>query len=146
VSFRLARLRKGDRIADQGGAVHELFARWWGTLVGRLESQIDDFAEAIGTLNGTGGAIYSVQPHDETLDALAELDATPGLVEQLAADQMTIRAIGTANGSAIPTLADADGRYLASGGAVTASAATTTHKLAVTIPGSGTYYILLSDV
>lgn len=51
------------------------------------------------------------QPHDETLDALAALDAVAGLVEQTAADAFTKRLIGVANATDVLTRAGGDGRY-----------------------------------
>lgn len=53
------------------------------------------------------------QPQDDTLDALAGLNSSAGLVEQTGADTFTKRALGVGASTSVPTRADADGRYAA---------------------------------
>ena len=52
-----------------------------------------------------------IQPADETLTALALLDATPGLVEQTGSDTFAKRPLGVATAESIPTLGDGDLRW-----------------------------------
>jgi hypothetical protein len=60
----------------------------------------------------TASAALNYQPLDADLTALAGLNATPGLVEQLGAGSFTKRLIGVANTTDVITRADGDGRYL----------------------------------
>lgn len=57
---------------------------------------------------------------DPTLNALAGLDITPGLVEQAGADTFTKRAMGVANATDVLTRADGDGRFDSLGSAAAA--------------------------
>lgn len=57
--------------------------------------------------------IGAKQNFDSTLLALAQLNATAGLLEQTGADTFTKRAMGVGATTSIPTRADADARYAA---------------------------------
>ena len=72
----------------------------WGNISGSLSSQSDLVAAFAGK-----------QAADATLDALAALNATAGLLEQTGADTFTKRAIGVGAATSILTRADGDGRY-----------------------------------
>lgn len=74
-----------------------------------------------------------VQPKDATLDALAALDGTAGLLEVTGADTFTRRAIGVAATTSIPTRADGDGRWLLQ----TSYTAADVMAKALTVDGSG---------
>jgi hypothetical protein len=83
------------------------------------QTGVDTFTKrAVGTSTsvslltvGDADARYTSVSLDPTLVSLAGLNATAGLVEQTGSDIFTKRAIGTAAGTSIPTLADNDARY-----------------------------------
>lgn len=89
---------------------------------------------AIATVTGLQSALDgkqvagSYQAHDGTLDALALLDATPGLVEMTGADTFAKRALGTSATTSVLTRGDGDARYapIAGGGYQAADATLTT--------------------
>jgi hypothetical protein len=83
------------------------------------------YTDSVGGGGGGGGG----QPADDTLTALAALNATPGLVEQTGVDAFTKRPIGVGVGSAVPTRDDGDARWDALGAAVAAGAAATASAL-----------------
>lgn len=76
------------------------------------------YTDSVGGGGGGGGG----QPADDTLTALAALNATPGLVEQTGADTFTKRPIGVAVGSGVLTRDDGDARFDAIGAAAAATA------------------------
>lgn len=145
MAYRLPRLRDNDPFTADKKPPSPLFVRWFNSVVNSLETSVAALDTTVAILNGGESTIYGVQPLDATLTALATLDGTPGLVEQIASNEYTSRGIGDATASDVPTRATADARYLQQGGALTASAATTTHKLAVDI-GGVQYFLLISNV
>jgi len=144
MAFRLPRLRPEFDITE-GNKASGLFRQWWQSVVGSLETQIDDLTDVVDGLSGVEGSITGLQPYSPVLDGIVDLGADTGLVRKTGASAFEVVALGVTYSDDVPTRGDADGRYLQSGGALTASAATTTHKLAVSISGT-TYYILLSNV
>lgn len=144
MAFRLPRLRPEFDITE-GNKASGLFRQWWQSVVGSLETQIDDLTAVVDGLSGVEGSITGLQPYSTVLDGVVALGTDEGIVQKTGANAFETLPMGTGSPDAVPTTLDADARYLQSGGALTASAATTTHKLAVTISGT-TYYILLSNV
>lgn len=142
MSFRLPRLR--DDIITEGNLASRWFRRIWQSLVEDIEANNTAIVTVLDALTGVDSSITGLQPQDDTLDALAALDSTAGLVEQTGADAFTKRAIGVGTAAAIPTRADCDTRYMKQG-TVSASSATVTHSVPVNINGT-TYYIILSNV
>lgn len=142
MAFRLPRLRDEQITAD--GKPTQLYKRWWQSLVKQLEDAINGTEAVLDGLTGVEGSLTGLQAQSDVLDALSDLTGT-GLVEKTGAAAFAVRDTGVATASAIPTRADADNRYLRQDGTLTASAATTTHKLAVNINGT-VYHILLSNV
>lgn len=142
MAFRLPRLRDEQITTD--GRPTQLYRRWWQSLVKQLEDTITSIQSILDGLTGVEGSLTGLQAQSDILDAVADLTGT-GLVEKTGDAAFTVRDTGVGSASAIPTRADADTRYLRQDGALTASAATTTHKLAVNIGGT-TYYLLVSNV
>lgn len=96
-----------------------------------------DARDSLGLVIGTDVAAF-----DATTAALAELDATAGLVEQTGPETFAKRAIGAAGPGSVPTRADADVRYAqlsgaAFAGAVSAPSLTLATDLAVADGGTG---------
>ena len=145
MALKLPRLQSIEAVVKGDGKPTLTMQQKWQKLAETIEANFDTIEDLIDALSGVSGSITGLQGYDNTLTALAGLDASVGLIEQTGADVFTKRAIGATNASDIPTRLDADNRYLKSGGTLAASAATTTHKLAVTISGT-VYYILLSNV
>jgi hypothetical protein len=110
----------------------------WGTITGVLSDQtdlqdaLDDKEVAGAAATAVGAHEAAADPHpqyltpaeadatyqdlDNTLTALAALDASAGLVEQTGVDAFTKRALGVGASTSIPTRADADARYAPIGG------------------------------
>lgn len=144
MAFRLPRLRPESPITSNDKP-NGLFMQWWQSVVSRLETVITDLQTQTDALTGVDSSITGLQAHSNILDALAGLGTDTGLLEKTGAAAFNTHTIGTAAPTEIPNTAKADARYLRQDGTVSASAATTTHKLSVSIGGS-TYYILLSNV
>jgi len=142
MAFRLPRLRDEQITAD--GKPTQLYRRWWQSLVKQLEDAINGTEAVLDGLTGVEGSLTGLQAQSDVLDAVAALTGT-GLVEKTGDAAFSVRAIGVDTASAVLRRADGDTRYLRQDGTLAASAATTTHKLAVDIGGT-TYYILLSNV
>lgn len=142
MAFRLPRLRD-EQIVD-GKPATQLFRRWWQSVVVKIEGAITSIESILDGLTGVEGSLTGLQAQSDILDAVSGLTGT-GLVEKTGAAAFTVRAIGVTSASDVLRRADGDTRYLRQDGTLSASAATTTHKLAVDIGGT-TYYILLSNV
>lgn len=145
MAIKLPRLQSIEPIVKGDGKPNMTMQQKWQTLAETIEANFDAVQAVLDALSGVSGSITGLQGYDATLTALAGLSASAGLLEQTGADVFVKRSIGTTNASDIPTRLDADNRYLKSGGTLTASAATTTHKVGVVI-GGVQYYILLSNV
>lgn len=142
MAFRLPRLRDEQITAD--GKPTQLYKRWWQSVVSKIEDTFTSQQNVIDGLTGVEGSLTGLQAHSDVLDAVSGLTGT-GLVEKTGDAAFTVRAIGVDTASAVLRRADGDTRYLRQDGTLAASAATTTHKLAVDIGGT-TYHILLSNV
>lgn len=142
MAFRLPRLRD-DPIVTEGKPTF-LFKRWWQSVVSDIENAIASIEAILNGLTGVEGSLTGLQAQADILDNLSDVEGT-GLLEKTGSAALDIRGIGTADPANVLTMLDSDNRYLKSTGTLAASAATTTHKLAVNIGGT-TYYILLSNV
>ena len=142
MAFRLPRLRD-DPIVNDGKPTF-LFKRWWQSVVSDIETAIASIEAILNGLTGVEGSLTGLQAQADILDNLSDVEGT-GLLEKTGSAALDIRGIGTADPANVLTMLDSDNRYLKSTGTLAASAATTTHKLAVNIGGT-TYYILLSNV
>lgn len=142
MAFRLPRLRDEQITAD--GKPTQLYKRWWQSVITKIEDTFTSQQSILDGLTGVEGSLTGLQAQSDVLDAVSALTGT-GLVEKTGAAAFAVRDTGVGTASAVPTRADADNRYLRQDGTLAASAATTTHKLAVNIGGT-TYYILLSNV
>lgn len=142
MAFRLPRLRD-DPIVTEGKPTF-LFKRWWQSVVSDIETAIASIEAILNGLTGVEGSLTGLQAQADILDNLSDVEGT-GLLEKTGSAALDIRGIGTADPANVLTMLDSDNRYLKSTGTLAASAATTTHKLAVNIGGT-TYYILLSNV
>lgn len=142
MAFRLPRLRD-DPIVTEGKPTF-LFKRWWQSVVSDIETAITSIEAILNGLTGVEGSLTGLQAQADILDNLSDVEGT-GLLEKTGSAALDIRGIGTADPANVLTMLDSDNRYLKSTGTLAASAATTTHKLAVNIGGT-TYYILLSNV
>lgn len=142
VAFRLPRLRTEAIV--EGKPASPWFRRIWQSLVEDIESNNTSITNILDALTGVEGSVTGLQAQADILDNISDVTGT-GLIEKTGDATVTVRAIGTGSASAIPTRLDSDNRYLRQDGTLSASAATTTHKVAVDIGGT-TYYILLSNV
>lgn len=142
MAFRLPRLR--DEQIVEGKAGTPLFRRWWASVVKQIEDAVSGLESIIDGLTGVEGSLTGLQAQADILDNISDVSGT-GLIEKTGASAVAVRGIGVSGGNSLPTRADCDTRYLRQDGTLSASAATTTHKLQVSIGGT-TYYILLSNV
>lgn len=97
-----------------------------------------DASKPVSTATQT--ALNGKQDLDATLTALAGLNSTVGLVEQIGADSFTKRALGTAAGTDVLTRADGDGRYDALGAVATHEAAGDPHPQYLTATEANAIY------
>lgn len=142
MAFRLPRLRDEQIVEGKSGT--PLFRRWWSSVVGQIEDAVTSLENIIDGLTGVEGSLTGLQAQADILDNISDATGT-GLIEKTGINAVEIRGIGATDPAFVPTVLDCDNRYLAKTGTLSASAATTTHKLRVTIGGS-VYYILLSNV
>lgn len=84
-------------------------------------------AHGIDDVTGLQTALDGKMTSEATLTALAGLTNSAGVVEQTSPDAFTIRAIGVAASTSLPTRADADARYAAAGAIATHEAASDPH-------------------
>lgn len=107
----LGPLQQGTPIIEKNGGPTSQFQRLFNDSYANSQF-IHDKAQA------AGDTAAAAQPGDPTLDALAGLSASAGLVEQTGADTFTKRALGVGASTSVPTRADADGRYVKQSGAL----------------------------
>lgn len=118
------------RALDPRGGAQEV-ARW--------QREIKEYlARAVAVIDEAASGITDKQDADPTLDALAALTSEPGLLEQTGPDTFTKRALGVAAASSVPTRADGDARYEASGAVAAHVALSDPHTQYAKGPASGT--------
>lgn len=141
MAFRLPRLRTEPIV--EGMPATPWYRRIWQSLVEDIEANNTSITNILDALTGVEGSVTGLQAHSAILDAVSDLTGT-GVVEKTGDAAFAVRSIGAGTASGVMTRLDSDNRYLRQDGTLSASAATTTHKLAVNIGGT-TYYILLSN-
>ena len=144
MALKLPRLQSIEPVVKGDGKPTVPMQQKWQKLAETVEGNFETVEAVLDALTGVEGSVTGLQARSTILDNLSAVTGT-GLIEKTGTSALAVRGIGAAAPANVLTMLDSDNRYLKSTGTVAASAATTTHKLAVVI-GGVTYHILLSNV